>query len=105
MTFLQALSATFGRGPAARHLVIVAALNPSVDALGPRGTLAWSTAVEQLHQVRKIKAAWNISPHILYPGTDPGAPDRPISVGDGRSNSFVLGPGKFADLGFLNDFN
>ncbi|KAF9653585.1 hypothetical protein BDM02DRAFT_1589828 [Thelephora ganbajun] len=47
---IEALSATFGRGPATRHLVIAAALNPSADVLGPRGTLAWSTAVERLHQ-------------------------------------------------------
>src|ERR1700753_2015271 len=46
---LQALSATFERGPATRHLVIVAALNPSADTLGPRGTLAWSTAVYELY--------------------------------------------------------
>lgn len=56
MTSLQALSGTFGRGPATRHLVIVAALNPSADTLGPRGTLAWSAAVERLHQVCKLAA-------------------------------------------------
>jgi hypothetical protein len=54
---LQALSATCGHGPATRHLVIVAALNPTEGVLGPRGTLAWSTVVERLHQVCKLEAA------------------------------------------------
>ena len=56
MTSRQALSGTFGRRPATRHLVIVAAMNPSADVLGPSGTLAWSTVVERLHQVRKLEA-------------------------------------------------
>jgi hypothetical protein len=48
------LLTTFDRGPATRHLVVVAALNPSADTLGPHGALAWSTSVEQMHQVRKL---------------------------------------------------
>lgn len=47
---IEALSATFGRRPATRHLVIIAAANPPAGMLGHRKNLAWSTAVERLHQ-------------------------------------------------------
>ncbi|KAF9790766.1 hypothetical protein BJ322DRAFT_1104414 [Thelephora terrestris] len=47
---IEALSATFGRGPATRHLVIVAAVNPSADVLGTPKNHVWSTVVEQLHR-------------------------------------------------------
>lgn len=57
MTVVQALSATFGRRPATRHLVIIAAVNPPAGVLGHRKNLAWSTAVERLHQVRKPELA------------------------------------------------
>lgn len=47
---IEALSATFGRRPATRHLVIIAAVNPPAGAPGHRQNLAWTTAVERLHQ-------------------------------------------------------
>ena len=56
MTSRQTLSGTFGRRHATHHLVIVAAVNPSADVLGPSGTLVWSTAVERLHQVCELEA-------------------------------------------------
>lgn len=57
MTVVQVLSTTFGRRPATRHLIIIAAVNPPAGVLGHRKNLAWSTAVERLHQVRKLKVA------------------------------------------------
>ena len=92
----------FDHGPATRHLVIVAAMNPPPD---PGGTLAWSTAVELLHQVCKLEATRNVSHRPLYLGRNSGAPDRPIPVFDGRSNPFVLGAGKLTYSCVLNDFN
>ncbi|KAF9788021.1 hypothetical protein BJ322DRAFT_1018687 [Thelephora terrestris] len=47
---IEELSATFGRGPATRHLVVVATVNPSTDVLGTRKNLAWSAVVEQLYR-------------------------------------------------------
>ncbi|KAF9786626.1 hypothetical protein BJ322DRAFT_1184338 [Thelephora terrestris] len=47
---IEALSATFGRGPATRHLVIVAAVNPSADVLGTPKNHVWSTVVERSHR-------------------------------------------------------
>ena len=86
-----------------RHLVIVAALNPSVDTLGPRGALAWSTVVERMDQVRKVEAPRSVPHNPLYLGRYPAAPDRPIPVCDGESNPFVLGAGKYVGSGFLNN--
>ena len=57
MFVVQAWSTTFGRRPAARHLVVIAAVNPLAGVLGHRTSLAWSTAVERLHQVRKLEVA------------------------------------------------
>ena len=99
------MSAGFYHRSAIRHLVIVAAVNPTADALGPQGTLAWSTAVEQLHQVCKLEVTWGVSHHPHYLGRNSSAPDRPIPVHNGWPNPFVLGAGKFTNLGFLNNFN
>lgn len=88
-----------------RHLVIVAALNPSADVLGPRGTLAWSTAVERLYQVRVLEVVRNISHPPFCLGRNPGASDRPISVCYGRSNALVLGAGEFPDYGSSKNSN
>jgi hypothetical protein len=99
------LSETFDRGPATRHLVVVAALDPSADALGPRATLAWPTVVERMDQVRKLEATQTIPHYPPYLGRYPAAPDRPIPVGDGGPNRFVLGAGRVADSGFLNNSN
>ena len=76
---LQALSATFDCKPAMRHLVIVATVNPSAEALGPRGNLAWSATAERLHRVGKCKVTCNCSHCPLYSGRDSGAPDRSVS--------------------------
>ena len=105
MPRLEALLTTFGRGPATRHLVIVTTLNPSADALGPHGTHVWFTVVERLHQVHKLEATCKFSHRPLCIGRDSGAPDRPISVCDEWSNSLILGPGKFASFGLLDDYD
>ena len=103
--FSLGVVATFGRGPATRHLVTVASLNPTTDTLGPCGTLAWSTTIERLYQVCKFEPTGNVSHHPRYLGRNSGAPDRPIPVYSGLPDPSVLGPGKFADPCFLDNFN
>ncbi|KAF9644148.1 hypothetical protein BDM02DRAFT_3190853 [Thelephora ganbajun] len=84
---IEALSTTFSHRRARRHLVIIAALNPSTDVLGPRGTLAWSTPVERLHQEE-------IRVHLIV---------RSQFIGKGRSYQSFTDDTQFAF--YLSDFD
>ncbi|KAF9787393.1 hypothetical protein BJ322DRAFT_1187493 [Thelephora terrestris] len=97
---IEALSATFGRGPATRHLVIVAAVNPSADVLGTRKNHAWSTVVDLSHR-EEIRVHLIVRSQSEMDGLTPLYWDL---IGNGQADRPFTNDNKFAFyLHYLHD--